>query len=235
MKKVAILQSNYIPWKGYFDIINMVDEFILYDDMQYTRRDWRNRNKLITPQGVNWLTIPVEVKGKFYQKIKETQVTSGAWAEKHWRAWQENYARAPFFDLYARQIHELYQCCADEKYLSRINYIFLTGVCSILDIKTKITWSMDYELHDGKSERLAFLVRAAGGDSYLSGPAAKDYIQPQVFRDLNIKLDWMEYSGYPVYKQMGQTFEHGVSIFDLLFNVGNDATKYMKSFVDENK
>ena len=75
MKKVAILQSNYIPWKGYFDLINIVDEFIVYDDMQYTRRDWRNRNKIKTPQGLQWLTIPVEIKGKFFQKINETKVS----------------------------------------------------------------------------------------------------------------------------------------------------------------
>ena len=78
MKKVAILQSNYIPWKGYFDIINMVDEFILYDDMQYTRRDWRNRNKIKTFGGVKWLTIPVNVKGKYYQKSEPQRLGGGA-------------------------------------------------------------------------------------------------------------------------------------------------------------
>ena len=84
MKKIAILQSNYIPWKGYFELINMVDEFILYDDMQYTRRDWRNRNKIKTPQGLQWLTIPVEIKGKFFQKINEIKVSEKDWAKKHW-------------------------------------------------------------------------------------------------------------------------------------------------------
>lgn len=96
-KKVAILQSNYIPWKGYFDIINMVDEFILYDDMQYTRRDWRNRNKIMTPTGLIWLTIPVENKGKFYQKINETKVLDHEWVDKHWRSIQYNYAKTEYF------------------------------------------------------------------------------------------------------------------------------------------
>ena len=83
MKKIAILQSNYIPWKGYFDIINMVDEFVLYDDMQYTRRDWRNRNKIKTPNGLQWLTIPVQVKGKYLQKIKETKISEKKWTKNH--------------------------------------------------------------------------------------------------------------------------------------------------------
>ena len=94
MKKVAILQSNYIPWKGYFDMIAAVDEFILYDDMQYTRRDWRNRNQIKTPQGVQWLTVPVKVKGKYHQTIRETEIEGAQWAKDHWKALSQNYRRA---------------------------------------------------------------------------------------------------------------------------------------------
>ena len=83
-KKVAIVQSNYIPWKGYFDLINLVDEFILFDDMQYTRRDWRNRNLIKTSDGPKWLTIPVAVKGNYFQKIKDTTISDPVWARKHW-------------------------------------------------------------------------------------------------------------------------------------------------------
>ena len=109
MKKVAILQSNYIPWKGYFDIINLVDEFILYDDMQYTRRDWRNRNQIKTVDGVKWLTIPVDTKGKFFQKINETKVSDHKWAEAHWKAICLNYAKAPYFKTYEPLFEELYR------------------------------------------------------------------------------------------------------------------------------
>ena len=98
MKKLAIVQSNYIPWKGYFDMINMVDEFILYDDCQFTKRDWRNRNKIKTPNGSQWLTIPVDVKGKYQQKIKDTVVSDPEWSKKHWTAITHNYCKASFFD-----------------------------------------------------------------------------------------------------------------------------------------
>ena len=108
MKKVAILQSNYIPWKGYFDIINSVDEFILYDDMQYTRRDWRNRNQIKTANGLLWLTIPVDSKGKFFQKINETKVTGHKWASEHLRSIQLCYAHAPFYKEYEPMLEELY-------------------------------------------------------------------------------------------------------------------------------
>ncbi len=229
MKKVAILQSNYIPWKGYFDIINSVDEFILYDDMQYTRRDWRNRNKIITPQGLLWLSIPVISKGKFFQKINETKVADHAWIDQHWKSIKMNYTRAKYFDQYQDQIKSVYEQCRGLEYLSEVNYLFLQEICKILNIPTKITWSSDYNLGDGKTERLVGLVQEAGGDYYLSGPAAKDYIVPELFEQAHIQLDWMDYSGYPEYEQLGQQFEHGVSILDLIFNEGENARKFMKT------
>ena len=230
MKKVAILQSNYIPWKGYFDMINMVDEFILYDDMQYTRRDWRNRNKIKTPRGLQWLTIPVDVKGKFYQKIRETRVMDHEWCQEHWRTLTLNYAHAPFFSDYKEQFLHLYEACEQEDSLSQINWMFLTEICRILGIQTKITWSSDYVLADGKTERLVALVRDAEGGEYLSGPAAKDYIVPSCFEEAGIRLTYMDYSGYPEYTQLFGEFEHGVSILDLIFNTGSAAPSYMKSF-----
>ncbi|MCD7880978.1 MAG: WbqC family protein [Clostridiales bacterium] len=230
MKKVAILQSNYIPWKGYFDLINMVDEFILYDDMQYTRRDWRNRNKIKTFGGVKWLTIPVDVKGKFYQMINETRVMDHKWAEEHWKSLHMNYARAPHFKELAPMLEDLYGQAAGMDYLSDINYLFLTNICRYLGIETKITWSSDYTLADGKTERLVELVKSAGGGYYLSGPAAKDYIVDECFEQAGIQLDYMNYDGYPEYPQLHGDFVHTVSILDLLFQEGPDAPKYMKSF-----
>ena len=103
-KRVAIVQSNYIPWKGYFDLINSVDEFVLFDDMQYTRRDWRNRNKIKTPQGLKWLSIPVKVKGKYYQKINETKIEKRDWANKHWKTISMNYRDSPHFKKFENEI-----------------------------------------------------------------------------------------------------------------------------------
>lgn len=230
MKKVAILQSNYIPWKGYFDIINLVDEFILYDDMQYTRRDWRNRNQIKTVDGVKWLTIPVDSKGKFFQKINETKVSDHKWAEAHWKAICLNYAKAPYFKTYEPLFEELYRKAGEMEYLSHINHLFLTEICKLLGIDTKITWSSDYTLADGKTERLAELVKSAGGSYYLSGPAAKDYIVDEVFENAGIELEYMDYSGYPEYPQLHGEFTPNVSVLDLLFMTGPDAPKYMKSF-----
>jgi len=231
MKKVAILQSNYIPWKGYFDIINMVDEFILYDDMQYTRRDWRNRNQIKTAGGVKWLSIPVDTKGKFYQKINETKISDSKWAQDHWKTISFSYAKAPYFKEYKAFFEDLYQRAGEMEYLSHVNHLFLTEICKLLGITTKITWSSDYTLVEGKTERLAGLVASAGGSYYLSGPAAKDYIVDQVFEDAGIELDYMDYSGYVEYPQLHGEFTHYVSILDLIFMTGPDAPRYLKSTV----
>lgn len=231
-KKVAILQSNYIPWKGYFDMINYVDEFILYDDMQYTKRDWRNRNKIKTANGLKWLSIPVEVKGKFNQKINVTKIADPNWNCKHFDALKYNYRTAKFYSHVIDMVKSWYQECSSE-YLSEVNYYFLNKINENLGIDTKISWSSDYILIDGKSERLLDLCKQAKATEYISGPAAQDYLDESMFLNEGIKVEWMDYSGYPEYNQLYPPFEHGVSILDLIFNEGPNACMYMKSFKNE--
>jgi len=226
-KRVAILQSNYIPWKGYFDLIASVDEFILYDDMQYTRRDWRNRNQIKTPQGVQWLTIPVKVKGRYLQTVRETEIDGSDWASSHWRLLEQNYRRAPYYQEIAEWLDPLY-CGRHYTHLSELNRVFLEAICRYLGIKTVIRNSWDYQLIEGKTERLADICLQAGGGIYISGPSAKDYIASEVFQTVGVELEWFDYSGYPEYPQLWGEFAHGVSILDLLFNCGRDAARYMR-------
>lgn len=228
MKKIAILQSNYIPWKGYFDLINMVDEFVLFDQVQYTKNDWRNRNQLKTNQGVQWLTIPVRHKDSD-QKIIETKVADLKWSSKHWRTIQQNYSKAPYFKEY-KEIFEEFYLNNNEEYLSQINYQLIKIINQILGIDTVITWSSDYELAEGQTEKLLGICKQAAADTYLSGPAAKDYFDEDLASQEGIQVEWMDYSGYPEYKQLHEPFEHGVTILDLIFNEGPNASKYMKSF-----
>jgi hypothetical protein len=228
-KKVAIVQSNYIPWKGYFDLINMVDEFILFDDMQYTVRDWRNRNKIKTPNGSTWLSIPVKVKGKYCQKIKDAVISGSGWKQRHWNAIVHHYSKAAYFKEYKDLFEKLY-LSNEETFLSRINYRFLNAICDVLGIKNKLSWSMNYNIVDGKTERLVSLCKQAGGTEFISGPAAKDYIDNRLFDEESITLNYMDYSGYPEYNQLFPPFDHYVSVIDLIFNEGPNAVRYMKSF-----
>lgn len=208
-------------------MIAAVDEFILFDDMQYTRRDWRNRNQIKTPQGVQWMTIPVLVKGKYHQTIRETEVDGVAWAVDHWKALVQNYRRAPHFAEIAAWLEPLYFGVAST-YLSPRNRSFLEAICAYLGIRTKITNSWDYSILDGKTERLVSLCAQAGGSEYISGPSARDYIDPKVFERAGIRLTWFDYAGYPEYPQLWGEFTHGVTVLDLLFNCGKEAPRYMR-------
>lgn len=226
-KRVAIIQSNYIPWKGYFDMIAAVDEFILYDDMQYTRRDWRNRNQIKTPQGLQWLTVPVQVKGKYHQLIRDTEIDGQVWAPAHWKSLLQNYRHAPHFDEIAAWLEPLY-LAETHTHLSQLNRRLIECICRYLGVTTTIKNSWDYTLLEGKTERLANLCAQAGGTEYLSGPAARDYIDESVFTDQGIQLTWFNYSGYLEYPQLWGKFVHEVTILDLLFNCGKDASRHMK-------
>lgn len=227
MKKIAILQSNYIPWKGYFDMIAAVDEFIIYDEMQYTKNDWRNRNKIKTSKGAEWITIPVQIES-LSQSINETQVVNPNWATKHTKTIQANYAKSQYFKAHKDFVFEMYREASKITSLSEINFIFIKNICEFLNIKTKISFSIDYDLIDGKTERLVDLCRQAEATHYISGPAAKNYLEESLFMKANIKLEWMDYSGYKEYNQLNPPFEHGVTILDLIFHEGVDSRKFLK-------
>ncbi len=226
MKKIGILQSNYIPWKGYFDLINQVDEFILFDEMQYTRNDWRNRNKIKTNNGTIWLSIPVETKNHRNKKISEITIADPKWAIKHWTSIKHAYSKAPYFKEYEDLFRSLYSSVEKEMFLSKINYKFIQAICNILRIDTTITFDRDYGIIEGKTERLVDLCKRANGSHYISGPAAKDYLDESLFQTENINVSWMDYSHYATYPQIHGEFEHAVSILDVIFNCGQDASLF---------
>lgn len=229
-KTVAIVQSSYIPWKGYFDLINMVDEFILFDDVQFTKRDWRSRNQIKAANGPLWLTVPCESKGKFDQLICDTRIADRRWASAHWKSIQHAYARAPFFGGYAAQLEAAYRQAGELELLSDVNRLLLQTLCDALGIRTPLTDSRTYASAGVKTDRLLSLCRAAGASRYVSGPAAKVYLENDKFEAAGVELAFMDYAGYPDYPQAHPPFVHAVSVIDLLFNVGPDAHLYMKSF-----
>lgn len=226
-KLVAISQSNYIPWRGYFDMINSVDIFVLYDEMQYTRRDWRNRNKIIVQNKTHWLTIPVDVKGKYFQKIKDTKVADPNWARKHWSTIKNAYSKAQFFNNYADELEEFY-LGSEFTYLTDINLALIRIVNKFLDIQTEIIHSSSFKLDANPTENLLDICETLGADTYVSGPAAKNYFDMNEAEKRSIQINWMDYSQYAKYPQMTQSFEPSVSVLDMLFNVGNNKPEVWK-------
>lgn len=226
--KGIITQSNYIPWKGYFDSIQKVDVFVIYDDMQYTKRDWRNRNLIKTANGLKWLSIPVQVKGKYFQKINETLVSESNWNEKHFNQIKESYRKAPYYKSQISWIESLYSNC-NQTNLSHINQYFIEHINKFLGINTKILRSEEFQLVEGKTEKLLAVCKDINISDYFSGPAAKEYLQENLFTQEKISVHYFDYSDYPKYPQIHGTFEHGVSILDLIFNLGEQAKEYYKN------
>lgn len=223
----VIVQSNYLPWKGYFDLMRQADVFVLYDDVQYTRRDWRNRNVIKTPQGLHWLTVPVQSKGQYHQNIDRITVSSSGWIEKHWNTIAMSYGKSPGFSEYGTAIRSMLNGCADHTLLSEINGRLIRSVAELLGIDTPIVQSSAYGKVAGKTENLIHLCKAVGATRYLSGPAASSYLEPGLFSRAGIELRYMDYSRYPEYVQPHGPFNHFVSIVDLLMSTGRKAASYL--------
>jgi 6-pyruvoyl-tetrahydropterin synthase len=225
--KVAILQSNYIPWKGYFDIINAVDLFVFYDDVQYTTRDWRNRNRIKTPNGTKWLTVPVD--GTRSKRICDVNICNDNWQQKHFKSIVMNYSKAKYFKSYISFFEEIYLNNVWEK-LSEFNQYFIKRIYTdiLKNSGTEFKSSCDFNLSGTKEARLLELLKKCSATEYLSGPSAKSYINEANFLKDGIKVIWMDYNNYPEYSQLYPPFNHFVSIIDLIFNTGPNANKYMK-------
>ena len=226
--RVAILQSAYIPWKGYFDIIGSVDRFVIYDDVQYSKNHWHNRNLIKTKSGTQWLTIPVSKGGSSFQAIDQV-VIAQPFVQKHWRSIEHSYRRAPFFETYRAWLAGLYEAVGELDHLSAINRLFLEAICERLDIKTQFVTASEMGINGGQTERLVDICRALGATTYLTGPSAQSYLDVGMFDAAGIAVEWMDYADYPEYGQMHGPFDHAVTILDLLLNVGPEARAYMKS------
>lgn len=227
-KKIAICQSNYIPWKGYFDLINSADIFVIYDTEQYTKRDWRNRNLIQTPNGPKWLTIPVQNQ-TFHQKIEDTIPVDSSWQTKHWKSIVLNYGKARYFSDYKGVFEHIYQQ-DNLTSLSKINYEFILAICNLLKIRTTLMWSSQFDLPEGRNQKILYICKTLNALTYISGPKAKNYLDENLFNQNGMTVNWMNYSRYPEYAQRFLPFEQGVSILDMIFNLGPDTQNYMKSF-----
>jgi hypothetical protein len=226
--RLVVLQSSYIPWKGYFDLLDSADLFVVYDSVQYTKNDWRNRNVLVGADGPIWLTIPIETAGRAGQSIAEATVSDPRWARKHWTTVQQSLGRRPYFASYADEWETWYSLAAKERHLHDINGIFLRGLADQLGITTRVVDDTDLPFGgESPTARLVSLCRAAGATTYLTGPAGLRYMDLDQFRDAAIAVEVIDYSAYPIYSQRVEQFTHGVSVLDVLANTGGAAASHL--------
>jgi hypothetical protein len=226
--RIAIIQSCYVPWKGFFDLIGRCDEYVILDSAQYVKRHWHNRNRIKTVNGPQWLTIPVVSKSRYEQPIDEVEIEK-PWAEKHWRALDLAYRRAPFFEAFAPMVRGWYERADKEKRLSEVNALFLRGIAHQLGLATRIVSDAAYHVTGARTDRLLAIASAARADCYLSGPSARGYFDEPLFAAAGVTVEWMSYEGYPEYPQLHGGFEHAVTVLDLLFNAGPDAPRYLRA------
>jgi len=223
---LAVVQSCYVPWKGYFDLIRHADLFVLFDDAQYTVRDWRNRNRIKTKDGVKWLSIPVEVSGRRTQRIRDVRIADAGWRARHWKTIAAAYARAGCFRDYRDELEAAYARAASP-WLSEVNRQFTELICRWLGISTPLAWSSDFALADGRNTRLIELCLQTGARTYLSGPSARGYLDLEAFAAAGVEVAFIDYTRYTAYPQVHLPFEHRVSALDLVLNTGPDARRYL--------
>lgn len=196
MKTIAISQSNYLPWAGYFKLIDSVDEFIFFDEVQYTRRDWRNRNKILLDKKIKWLSLSVENKGNFREKINKIKVSDKNWKEKHVQILTYAYKKYPYFDKVIKFLDEILD--KEEIFLSKINQKTIIDIARFLGIKTKFYNSIDLTLFNqtksDASSRLVEICKIRKANNYISGPAAKNYLNLSKFELEDIKINWFDYN-----------------------------------------
>lgn len=228
-KSIVINQSNYIPWRGFFDMIHSVDAYVILDTVQFTRQDWRNRNMIKTPSGPLWLSIPVNQKGRLDKMICEITTSNDIWKRKHLGSIKQFYNQAPCFKEFYPILSDLYDSC-NSRYLSEINLHFLKGICNYLDIHTKIVSSEGISVSSEKNQRVIDICRHYGAKNYLTGDRAKNYIRYELFDDAGIKLAFYDNSNYKPYPQLHGNFINNLSIIDTLLNCGKESTKFMKTF-----
>jgi WbqC-like protein family len=227
---VVILQPSYIPWRGYFDEIRRADLFVFYDDVQYDKRGWRNRNQIKTPRGKQWLTIPVFSRGAQTEHIPINQIRivwDSAWNLDHLKSLQYAYGKTPHFETYLPLIEQFYH--RRDEFLADFTIEFTIALAHELGNEhTHFMRSSELDGMEGqKTDRLIQILKRVGATHYISGPSARDYIEAEKFAAANITLEYMEYD-YPEYPQLYPPYDPFVSILDLLFMVGPAAEKYFE-------
>lgn len=225
---VVILQPSYIPWRGYFEQIYKADVFVFYDDVQYDKHGWRNRNRIKTHQGGQWLTIPVHSKGVVVENTPIHQIEIAyqqPWAERHWRAIQQAYSKAPYFKENAAWVEAFFQ--RRPALLADFTIPFTIELARRLGIEhTRFLRASEIQAAGQKTERLISILMGLGASHYISGPSARDYIEPDKFAAAGITLEFMQYN-YPEYPQLYPPFDTHVSALDLLFMTGPRALEYI--------
>jgi WbqC-like protein family len=229
LMKIAISQPAYLPWLGYFDLIDQVDTFVLLDSVQFAKQSWQQRNRIKTPSGLQWLTVPVVRRGHFGQRIFEVQIRDAEFWRKHLRAIELNYRRAPFFQQYFPEFGEILERHSGQK-LFHLTRQLIGWFSHVLGLETKILRSSELEPEGRRGELLVNLCRLLRAESYLSPLGSAAYLMDasQLFSRAGIVVGFQHYE-HPEYRQRFPPFESHASVLDLIFNEGPNSLAILRS------
>ncbi len=226
--KVAIMQPTYLPWIGYFDLMDQCDLFIFLDSVQFDKRSWQQRNRIKSQKGEEPLTVPVFSKGKFDQKINEVEIDhTSRFSDKHLKTIQHAYAKAPFFNEYFEDLSKIFS--KKQPLLVDLNISLIIWFKEKIGIKTKLVRSSQIGGNGSKVELLVSLCKEVGATHYISPPGSKNYIdENNLFISNGITLSYHSYQ-HPQYAQLHGDFLPYMSILDLLFNEGSNTLSIIRS------
>ena len=225
--RAVVLQPTYLPWMGYFGMIDIADIFVFYDDVQFSVQSWQQRNKIKSMNG-NWMWLSVPIVRNFGRNIKEVQINNAAdWRKKHWASISQSYAKTAYFKDYKEEIENIYE--SEWEYLCDLNISVIKKVAGLLSVRMPqfIRSSELEDISGEKTDRLLLTLKKIGADEYISGPAAKEYMEGNKLEQKGIKLYWYEYQ-HPAYPQIRGEFIPYLSAIDLVFNTGSEALKYIR-------
>jgi len=227
--KIAISQPAYLPWLGYFDLIDQVDTFVLLDSVQFEKQSWQQRNRIKTPSGLQWLTVPVVFRGHFGQRIRDVAIRDPEFFRKHLKAIELNYRRTPFFHRYFPEFSEILQSHSTSL-LVELNQQLIQWVCNVLGIRTELFRSSDLDERGHRSELLVNLCLRLRSDFYLSPLGSAVYLLEDIdqFADAGIEVGFQHYE-HPEYSQLFLPFQSHASVLDLIFNKGSESISILRS------
>lgn len=213
------MQPTYLPWAGYFSMINSSDVFIFLNDVQFAKRSWQQRNRIIINSKERLLTVPVEKSGKSLQKIEEVRFTNNEWFQSHQETIKQAYGRHPYYDDVKNILNSTFNKSTD--YLQDINIQFIKSTMDYLNITTPLLNSSHIPVEGNKSEYLYNICQYIGADSYISAPGSMEYIEKErIFETSKINVETFAFSANN-YKQLGvEEFISHLSIIDVIANLG---------------
>jgi len=227
MMKVAIMQPTYLPWSGYFGLMNYVDIFVILDDVQFAKRSWQQRNQIKTNQGPKWLTLPIISKGLREQKINQTEIDCASnFHQSHRKAIEHNYSKSTFFDSTYPELMPLIN--NQQKLLTELTIPIISLIKQYLEIRTKLVFSSQLSCSGKKADLLANICKKVDASLYISPPGSRDYLDSSTaFINNEIPIKYYTFE-HPFYRQLHGEFTPYMSVIDMIFNIGKDSISLIK-------